>query len=55
MKSRISFFNKTVFLKNVTLFWPIWAVYTLVLLTLQPVILWFNYNDSYRFHPLSVE
>ena len=55
MKSRISFFNKTVFLKNVTLFWPIWAVYTLVLLILQPVILWFNYNDSYRFHPLSVE
>lgn len=55
MKSKISFFNKTIFLKNVTLFWPIWTVYTLVLLIAQPVILWFNYNDGYRFTPLTVE
>lgn len=29
MKSKTSFFNKTIFLKNLTLYWPIWACYLL--------------------------
>ena len=40
MKSKISFFNKTIFWKNVTLYWPIWGIYTLVSLIQQPIILW---------------
>ena len=40
MKSKISFFNKTIFKKNVALYWPIWAGYLLVLLFVQPVMLW---------------
>ena len=29
MKSKTSFFNRTVFKKNVTLYWPIWVCYLL--------------------------
>ena len=27
MKSKTSCFNKTIFRKNMTRFWPVWAVY----------------------------
>lgn len=37
MKLKISFFNKTIFSKNLTLFWPIWTVYLLFLLTMLPL------------------
>ncbi len=40
MKSKISFFNKTIFKKNITLYWPIWAGYLLLLLGVQPITLW---------------
>ena len=53
MKSKISFFNKTIFLKNVTLYWPIWVVYTLFLLGGLPVNLWFSMQDRYRIKPLT--
>lgn len=36
MKSKISLFNWTIFLKNLTLFWPIWGGYLLFLLVAQP-------------------
>ena len=42
MKSKISFFNKTIFKKNVTLYWPIWVLYTLFLVFVQPVMFWSN-------------
>ncbi len=32
MKSRISFFNKAIFRKNITRFFPLWALYTIYLL-----------------------
>ena len=38
MKSKISFFNKTIFLKNITLYWPIWGAYTLLVFIFQPII-----------------
>jgi len=44
MKSKISFFNKTIFLKNITLYWPIWAGYLVVLLFTQPINLWSNFQ-----------
>ena len=37
MKSKISFFNKTIFTKNITRFWPIWVSYLLVCLYRLPV------------------
>lgn len=47
MKSKISFFNKTIFLKNVTLYWPIWGIYTLVSLIMQSGVIWLCNNMSY--------
>lgn len=48
MKSKKSFFNKTIFWKNVTLYWPIWTIYTLVLLFMQPISLWISsYNSQF--------
>lgn len=40
MKSKTSFFNKTLFWKNITLYWPMWTIYTLILIFLQPVNFW---------------
>jgi ABC-2 type transport system permease protein len=39
MRSKTSFFNRTVFLKNFTRFWPIWALYLVVWILLMPVAL----------------
>ena len=47
MKSKISFFNKTIFMKNVTLYWPIWGIYTLISVVMQPAPLWLFNNMSY--------
>ena len=40
MKSKISFFNKTIYFKNITLYWPIWGLYLLCLLLSGPAMLW---------------
>lgn len=37
MKSRTSYFSKTIFRKNILHFWPIWVVYTLFLTIMMPV------------------
>lgn len=44
MKSKISFFNKTIFWKNVTLYWPIWGIYTFALFLMQPATIWLSNN-----------
>jgi ABC-2 type transport system permease protein len=49
MKSKISFFNKTIFWKNITLYWPIWAIYLLVLLILVPGQLWTSFQAQMRY------
>ena len=54
MKSKISFFNKTIFKKNVTLYWPIWVLYTVFLVFVQPVMFWSScyyskYYDAYTY------
>lgn len=36
MQSKISYFNKTIFKKNITHFWPIWTVYLLLLFLIEP-------------------
>lgn len=40
MKSKTSFFNRTVFWKNVSLYWPIWVCYLLYGLVKVPGQLW---------------
>ena len=52
MKSKTSCFNKTIFKKNMTHFWPLWALYSCYLIVSLPVGLWFNMryylqDDSY--------
>jgi ABC-2 type transport system permease protein len=49
MKSKISFFNKTMFWKNVTLYWPIWTIYLLALLILVPGQLWTSFHAKMRY------
>lgn len=46
MKSKISCFNKTIFLKNVTLYWPIWGLYLVYLLLMVPGALWLQLEGS---------
>ncbi len=52
MKSKISFFNKTIFKKNLTLYWPIWALYTIILTCMHPVVMWLNiyYSNFYGYY-----
>lgn len=47
MKSKISFFNKTIFWKNVTLYWPIWGIYSLFVVVMQSGMVWLVNNWSY--------
>ena len=47
MKSRISFFNRTVFKKNITRFAPVWALYSVFLLMVM--VLMAIDNNSYYF------
>ena len=55
MKSKISFFNKTIFWKNVTLYWPIWTVYFLFLFFPMPFSLWLSVLNRYDVTPLTEE
>lgn len=52
MKSKTSCFNKTIFKKNMTHFWPLWAIYSCYLLFTLPVRLYLEMqyylsSDSY--------
>lgn len=46
MKSKTSFFNLTIFKKNIFLYWPIWGSYTLLLLLMLPLQLWMNCRNT---------
>ena len=46
MKSKISFINRTMLQKNVKLFWPIWTLYTIVLLLNGPVSMWSRFKNA---------
>ncbi len=46
MKSKTSFFNKTIFMKNVTLYWPLWGLYTIILLGMQSFLIWADFYTS---------
>lgn len=44
MKSKTSFINKTMLQKNVKLYWPIWTLYTIVLLLNGPFSMWSRFR-----------
>ena len=48
MQSKTSFFNRTIFWKNITHFWPIWLIYTIFLLCMLPLRLLVNSGISYE-------
>lgn len=48
MRSKTSYFNKTVFWKNITHFWPVWLIYTILLLCMVPLRLLVNSGISYE-------
>ena len=45
MRSKTSFFNPTLFWKNITRFWPIWASYLVIWFFLIPLSLMLTDND----------
>ena len=47
MKSKTSFINKTMLQKNVKLYWPIWTLYTIVLLFNGPFSMWSRFKSAY--------
>ncbi len=51
MKSKISCFNRTIFKKNFTLYWPLWVGYLILMLAFIPVNL-FQYMHGYMVEPL---
>ena len=44
MRSKTSFFNRTIFMKNIFRFWPMWVLYLVVLFFMLPVSLYRNTN-----------
>lgn len=50
MKSKTSFINKTILEKNIKLYWPIWALYTVVLLVQGPVSMWSGYRSAQYYY-----
>ncbi len=54
MKSKISCFNKTIFKKNFTQFWPLWAAYAFVMILVMPVTLYQQMQRRY-YHIAEVE
>ena len=52
MKSKISCFNKTIFKKNLTLYWPLWTGFLLIMLAMIPLNL-YQYMRSYTNNPIA--
>ena len=50
MKSKTSFFNKTVFEKNIKLFWPLWSLYMIILLLIGPFSMWSRYRTAENYY-----
>lgn len=46
MKSKTSFIKKTMLQKNVKLYWPIWTLYTIVLLLNGPFSMWSRFKNA---------
>lgn len=55
MPSRKSYFNKTIFKKNIFRFWPIWGFYAFYLMVCMPLSLYFSIMNQPTNEPLSAE
>ena len=55
MKSGTSFFNSTLFQKNLTRYWPVWALYAIVWIYALPVrcITIVSRNSPFRVIPFA--
>ena len=56
MKSKTSCFNRTIFKKNVTHYWPLWGLYLCYLLLIMPFTLYLGMiqeysGNYYELHP----
>lgn len=49
MQSKTSYFNKTLFLKNLTRFWPIWAVYTAIWSLMLPIPMFISHMEELQY------
>lgn len=49
MKSKTSFFNKTIFKKNVTHYWPLWVAYLSFMLLGVPFTIWQNATSQWYY------
>ena len=47
MKSKISCFNKTIFKKNLTHFWPLWLAYAGYMIIVLPASIWQKMSITY--------
>ena len=47
MKSKTSFINRTIFIKNILRFWPMWVLYLIILFFMLPVSLYRNTNPDF--------
>lgn len=47
MKSKTSFINKTVMLKNIKIYWPIWMLYLAITLVIGPFRMWSQYRNGF--------
>lgn len=47
MKSKIFYFNKTIFKKNMTHFWPLWLAYAVYMMLILPVNIWQKMSGTY--------
>ncbi len=52
MKSKISCFNKTIFKKNLTLYWPLWTAFLLMMLAMVPLNL-YQYMRPFSNNPIA--
>lgn len=53
MPSKMSYFNKTIFYKNITRFWPIWSVYLLICLVTLPLRIYTDLSGNSFFDNLT--
>jgi ABC-2 type transport system permease protein len=49
MKSKKCCFNKTIFKKNISLYWPLWAGYQCLLILMLPVMIWMQTSNIERY------
>lgn len=53
MKSKTSYFNRTIFKKNLTHYWPLWGLFLGYLLLIEPVIIWQNATSKWYYENVS--